>query len=176
MTARPHRGPNAERRVNMSVRDPSRASRVKRFLSVRSGLVLCWTLLVVTVLAHQLYQSQSDRRLDTRGKSLPDVILHLQECGMRLTVVPTAKHGTLSESEGVYLTQDASATWAAMQQKKRVVECIHEWRGTVWLGRDHSYLDAESELTQWGEHGCRIGDFLLFGDKRLLDRIRAACR
>lgn len=54
----------------MRVGDSSRASRVKGFLSVRHGLALCWTLLAVAVLAHQLCQSRSDRRLDAPASTL----------------------------------------------------------------------------------------------------------
>ena len=34
--------------------------------------------------------------------------------------------------------------------------------------------DVEWELAQWGEHGCRIDRFLVFGDARLVGRIRRA--
>jgi hypothetical protein len=93
---------------------------------------------------------------------------------MQFHVVPAAKHGPLSE--GVYLTENAAVTWEAMQRKMRFVEAIHQWYGTVWLGRADYQLDADGKLPGWGEHGCRIGHFILFGDKRLLKRIREACR
>src|SRR5262249_15132419 len=115
----------------MRERDSSWASRDKGLLSLRSGLAL----LVVVVLAHQLCRFRSDRRLDTRDWTLTDFIQRLHKSGLQLQVVPAVRHGALSEGEGVYLTEDAAATWDAMQHKRRVVEYIHQWHGTVWLGR-----------------------------------------
>ena len=158
----------------MRVRDSSLASRVKGFLGRRSILALCAALLVVVALAHQFRQSRSDNRLDTRGRTLPDFIEQLQKREVQLKVIPTAEHGAPSAS--AYLTEDAAATWESMQYKLRIVERIGQWHGTVWVGYASRHIGAEDEFAQWGEYGCRIGDFILFGDKRLLERIREACR
>jgi hypothetical protein len=174
MTAPTYPGPIAERSVNMTVRDLSRSHRVKAFLSLRGGLALGCSLLVVVVIASQLCQFGSASRLDTRGMSLSDFIEQLRQRGVQLHGIPAAKHGTLFE--GAYLTEDAAATWESMQHKRRAAAYIHEWHGTIWLGRALCPLDAEGLLAQWGEYGCRVGDFILFGDRRLLERIQEACR
>ena len=156
--------------------DSPRANRVKGFLKLQWSLLLCCALLVVLVLVCHLCRFRSDNRLDNRGWQMTDFLEHLQKRGVQLHVVPTTEHGRLSES--VYLTEDPDATWASVQCKCRakLVERIHEWRGTVWVGRAYSWFDVEAELARWGEYGCRIGDFLLFGDEWLLRRIQEACR
>jgi hypothetical protein len=105
---------------------------------------------------------------------MTDFLEHLQERGVQLHLVPATERGRLSE--GVYLTEDPDATRASLDCKLKAVERIHEWRGTVWVGRASSWFDVEELLAEWGEYGCRIGDFILFGDELLLRRIQEACR
>ena len=154
--------------------DSPRCDRVTGFLTLNRGLSLCCALLVVLVLVCHLCRSRSDNRLDTRGWQMTDFLEHLQKRGVRLHVVPATEQGRLSE--GVYLTEDPDATRACLERRMKVVERIHEWRGTVWVGRASSWFDAEAALARWGEYGSRIGDFLLFGDERLLRRIQETCR
>ncbi len=157
----------------MLVRGSSRSDRVQGFLSLKSSLALCCALLVVLALADRLCRFRSDNRLDTRGWKVTDFLEHLQRSGVQLHVVPADKHGVLSG--GAYLTEDPDPTWAAMQRRMRVVEDIHHWHGTVWVGRANDCTDAELFLAQSGEFGCQIGDFLFFGDTRVLRRIQEAC-
>jgi hypothetical protein len=154
--------------------DSPRSNRVKGFLTLNRGLSLCCALLVALVLANYLCRSRAGNRLDTRGWQMTDFLEHLQKRGVQLHVVPATKQGRLSE--GVYLTEDPDATRASMQCRIKVVERIHEWHGAVWVGRAVPWLNMEAALARWGEYGCRIGDFLLFGDERLLRRIQEACR
>jgi hypothetical protein len=154
--------------------DSPRSSRVKGFLSLRWSLWLCCALLVVLVLACHLCRFRSDKRLDTQGWQMTDFLEHLQERGVQLHVVPATEPGRLSE--GVYLTEDPDVTRASLQCKATAVERIHQWRGTVWVGRVYPWFDVEEVLAGWGEYGCRIGDFMLFGDELLLRRIQEACR
>jgi hypothetical protein len=154
--------------------DSPRCDRVKGVLNLNTSLSLCCALLVVLVLACHLCRFRCDNRLDTQGWQMTDFLEHLQKRGVRLHVVPATEHGGLSD--GIYLTEDPDATWASVQRRMKAVERIHEWRGTVWVGRAYSWFDVEAVLARWGEYGCRIGDFLLFGDERLLRRIQEACR
>jgi hypothetical protein len=158
----------------MMGRDPPRSNRVKGFLTLNRGLSLCCALMVVLVLADHLCRSRAGNRLDTRGWQMADFLEHLQKRGVQLHVVPATEHG--GWSGGAYLTEDPDATWASLQCRIKAVERIHQWHGTVWVGRAYSWFDAEAALARWGEYGCRIGDFLLFGDERLLRRIQEACR
>jgi hypothetical protein len=154
--------------------DSPRANRVKGFLKLQWSLSLCSALLVVLVLACHLCRVRSDKRLDTQGWQMTDFLEHLQKRGVQLHVVPASERGMLSE--GVYLTEEPDATRASMESKPKVVERIHQWRGTVWVGRAYPWFDVEEVLAEWGEYGCRIGDFMLFGDELLLRRIQETCR
>jgi hypothetical protein len=50
------------------------------------------------------------------------------------------------------------------------------WRGSVVVERFDHPADQEGLLRQWGGHGCRLGNLLLFGDARLVARLRQAFR
>src|SRR5204863_34929 len=119
------------REVNMRVPDSSSASRVKGSLRLSGVLALCCALLAVAALARQLCRPRPDGRLGARGRTVTGFLQHLRNSGIQLHVVPTAEHGPLAQ--GAYLTEDADATWGDMQSKRRIVEYIHQWRGTVWL-------------------------------------------
>jgi hypothetical protein len=169
-----YRGPLAEGRANMMACDYPRSNRVKGFLNFYWTWSLCCALLVVLVLACHLCRLGSDKRLDTRDWQMTDFLEHLQKRGLHFHVVPEVEHGSVSQ--GVYLTEDPGATWASMQCKAKIDAYIHEWRGTVWVGRPSCWKDREGLLVQWGECACQIGNFILFGDKELLRRIQEACR
>jgi hypothetical protein len=111
---------------------------------------------------------------DTRGWELADFVEHLQARGLRLRVIWGVRgHGRYDHA---YLTEDPDATRASMHRKLRMVEMIHQWRGTVWLGWDVLGVKQDEELATWGPNGYRIGHFLLLGDDGLLRRIQDACR
>ena len=74
----------------------------------------------------------------------------------------------------VILTEDPDLTWETARLKVKYVESIHQWRGTVAVWKSHPEIEMDGQLAMWGPHGCQIGDFLLFGDRRLLQRICAA--
>jgi hypothetical protein len=154
--------------------DRPRSDRVKGFLNFYQTWSLCSALLVILVLACHFSRLLSDKRPDVRGWQMTNFLEHLQRRGVRLHVVPEAENGCLSQ--GVYLTEDSGATRASVCRKMKVVEFIDEWRGTVWVGRACPGADVEDLLDQWGECGCRIGDFILFGDENLLRSIQEACR
>lgn len=110
------------------------------------------------------------RGVDARGWQLPQLVEHLNGRGLRLRAVPSRQDGQWDDT--IYLTQDQSATWETFQRKNLNVERIADWQGSVYLHRIGPWTDLESHLIGWKEHGARIGDFLLFGDLALLDRIR----
>jgi hypothetical protein len=154
--------------------DSPRSNRVKGFLNIQWSLALCCALVVVLVLLCHLCRFQCGNRLDTQGWQMSDFVEHLQKRGVQLHAVPATEQGL--PSEGVYLTEDPAATRSSMERKMKAVECIHEWRGTVWVGRACPWFDGDELLAQWGEYGCRIGNFILFGDEQLLRSIQEACR
>jgi hypothetical protein len=110
--------------------------------------------------------------VDTRGWKLTQFVDHLRVEGFTARVVSSRGDG--GEADNLYLTEDAGATWSAFQLKNRNVEHAAQWRGSVWVGRIDAAEEVEWELAQWGEHGYRIDRFLVFGDARLVERIRRA--
>jgi hypothetical protein len=139
-----------------------------------TGALLWCGLLAVPLAALLLVRLPSEQPLNTEGQTLTDFVEHLRQRGVQLHVVPAAKRG--GPNYQGYLTEDPDATWTSMQTKVRAVEYIHDWRGTVRVEHIHSEPHAEMALADWGRYGGRIGNFLLFGDERLLRRIQEACR
>jgi hypothetical protein len=139
-------------------------------------VALACVLLAVFLLAQLLVRSRSEKPLDTTGWQLADFIDHLQRREVKLHVAWGPRSKKLYQHQ-LYLTEDPDATWSALQHKVVNVQCIDQWHGTVWVGYPNPWTDVEDEaLYEWGEYGCRIGNFILFGDDRLLRRIQEACR
>jgi hypothetical protein len=55
-------------------------------------------------------------------------------------------------------------------------ERVRQWYGAVWVHRIGPNTDVEGRLLEWQGHGCRVGNFLVFGDAELIGRIREAFR
>src|SRR5262245_48747763 len=123
---------------------PSRWPRRRGFLSQKCWLGLWCSLVAVILLAQLQIGLRLDKVLDTRDWELADLLKHLREHGVRLHAVPTAKNG--GPRNHAYLTEDPEATWESMQRKWRVVECIHQWQGTVWVEHAASSSDVEGQL------------------------------
>jgi hypothetical protein len=88
-------------------------------------------------------------------------------------VIPERRAGSCN---GAFLTEDPDETWASFQLKPKIVDYLGRWRGSVWVERVNPFTDTEGLLWQWGGCGCRMGNFLLFGDERVIGRIRKAFR
>ena len=153
----------------------SRGPRRRGFLTQKCCVGLWCSAVAAIVLAHQHLGFRSDLGLDTKGWSMADLLAHLQTRGVKLHVVPSDRNGCALE-QAVYLTEDPDATWLSMLAKMRIAERAHQWRGTVWVGHARHSIYQDEELAEMGEHGCRIGDFIFFGDRRILGRIQEACR
>jgi hypothetical protein len=68
----------------------------------------------------------------------------VQQRGVQLHVVPGGdREGGLFDY--LYLTEDPTVTRDTLQAKVRQVECIDQWRGTVWVG--YAYPEVEWEDT-----------------------------
>jgi hypothetical protein len=139
-----------------------------------TGPLLSCSLLAVLLAALLLVRLPSEQPLNAEGQTLTDFVEHVRQRGVQLHVVPATRQS--GPSYQGYLTEDPGATWLSLQSKVRAVECIHQWRGTVWVEQVHFEPQAEISLAAWGPYGGRIGNFLLFGDERLLRQIQEACR
>jgi hypothetical protein len=128
-------------------------------------------LLAASLSVAGLWVFSSPGRVETRGWNLTDFVNHLHQRGLRLKAVPSRQDG--QGCDNLYLTQDPDLTWQSFQLKPRTVDHLEQWRGSVWVWHfppgDTNWL-----LYDWQEHGCRIGDFLLFGDDQLIRRIQQA--
>ncbi|MFO0841694.1 MAG: hypothetical protein U0797_04730 [Gemmataceae bacterium] len=101
---------------------------------------------------------------------LPQLVEHLNGSGLRLKVVPSRRDGRWDDT--VYLTRDHDATWETFQRKNLTAERLSAWQGSVYAHRIGSRTDLETHLVNWQGQGVRAGNFLLFGDPALLERIR----
>jgi hypothetical protein len=144
--------------------------RIKGSLKPKAGLVLRLGLLATLPLAVVLFRFLSPIALDTQGWSVADFVEHLDERGVNLRVIPG--DGPCNHA---YLTEDPALTWEAMQEKMTDPQYIAQWRGTVWVTYDFLGSYGDNHLSQWGKNSCQIGNFVLFGDERLLRRIEEAC-
>jgi hypothetical protein len=131
-------------------------------------------LLAVVLACLLLVRLRPEPPLSAEGLTLTDFAEHLRQRGVQLHVVAADRRGG-PNCRG-YLTEGPDATWASLQSRVRAAEYIHQWRGTVWVEYVHFEPHAETSLAEWGPYGGRIGNFLLFGDDRLLRRIQEACR
>jgi hypothetical protein len=92
-----------------------------------------------------------------------DLAGQLEAGGLRLHCVATGPWGD------AYLTEkDLPRDRLALL--RRDPAAAGAWEGTVLVERDRGY--GETDAAGWGRHGWRVGDFLFFGDPRLLHRIR----
>lgn len=139
--------------------------------SVKRRVAVCsFVAVAVAALLASRGLCRCRRGVDLRGWRLPQLVEHLNTSGLRLRVVPSRRDGQWDDT--VYLTEDHNATWETFQRKNLNVERIAGWQGAVYVHRIGPLTDLESHLIGWQEHGARIGDFLLFGDTALLERIR----
>ena len=147
-----------------------------RFGSITRSMALGGCLLVTILLVERQFHSGAERLIDTTGWSMRHFVEHCEQKGLQLRVIPIAHNGNLDW--GAFLTEDQNATWNSLQQKMMLVERIADWRGTVQLTPTvfRTEEGVADLLFQWGECGWRIGDFLLFGDQEVIQRVRSACR
>ena len=143
-----------------------------RVLNSNPVLALGAILVLALLLPWLPLQPRPGQAFDTRGWTPTDFVEHLRQHGVKLHVIPGTSSGSISYD--LFLTEDPTASWFAMQRKLRVLEHIQEWRGTVRVWCVHP--DCGELVAEWGPYGCRIGHFYLFGDEAILQRIQNVCR
>src|SRR5262245_23783016 len=141
-------------------------------LPPRTALVALGLLLLA--LSWAILRPALRREVAPWNGGLAEFIAHLQAQGVPVRVVSRGQGGAVAAV--TYLTENPEETWASFQLKRRLPECIGEWRGSVCVERVGPDIEVDEDLALWGEYGCRIGDFFLFGDEGLLGRIQEACR
>jgi hypothetical protein len=102
-------------------------------------------------------------------RTLGELTERLRRSDPPLYVVPMADH---SPEEGVYICERPRPR-EQLQWLRRSPEHAARWRGVVYCERAGGVIRVpEDQLESWGEHGLRVGPFVLFGDPALLERIR----
>jgi hypothetical protein len=135
--------------------------------------VLCCALGAFLVLAVAVRPcSRLGRPVDTSRWGLVEFTDHLNAAGLQLHVVPAREDGKWSNS--IYLAEDPDTTWRSLQGKNRNVEHAEQWKGVLWV--EHLLPEAYTEwyVSEWGANGCQVGRFVVFGDERLVARLRKA--
>jgi hypothetical protein len=131
--------------------------------------------LLAGLLARGPTRPPAERPPHTEAANLTEFGEQLRRRGVHLYVVAGARHGRGPDHQ-VYLTEDPTATWDALASQVKLVERIHQWRGTVCVESPLTGPIEDVAVDHWGVNGRRIGNFVLFGDERILRRIEDACR
>jgi hypothetical protein len=147
-----------------------------KYLSKRVALFSAFPLSVMVALL-SLWVADSGRRpepVSTSGWTLQDFADHLRDGGLPLHVISSSTNNP-RQCRTIYLTSSASACWVDMQRKTPHSELIADWEGTVSV----SYFDSMGDVMAEPDTGdcCfRIDNFVVFGDPRLVARIREVLR
>jgi hypothetical protein len=139
----------------------------------------CWPLLPA-LLAGLLALGLGQRRggsgppgVPLEDWDIPRLLAHLNGEGLRLRVVATQHNGATQHTAFLTTTDKA---WAELNRLTRDEKRIDEWRGTLHCERGPGRDDWASLTGQWGERCLVVGPFLLYGDRQLLARVRAALK
>jgi hypothetical protein len=103
---------------------------------------------------------------------VPRLVAHLNAEGLRLRLVPTQQDGVVAQR--AFLTT-TSKDWAELNCLSRIPECIDRWQGCLYCERSTTRTGSwDDQVQEWGDCCLVVGPFLFFGDRDLLERIRAA--
>jgi hypothetical protein len=103
---------------------------------------------------------------------VPRLVAHLNGKGLGLRVVSTLKVGGGTHRMAFLTTTDQG--WEELTRLLRGRSQIDRWRGTLYCERGPAGGDWDDLKRQWGDCCLVVGPFLLFGDRELLGRVRAA--
>jgi hypothetical protein len=147
-------------------------------LSWRVGRLLLPSVLVTALLAGWIGQRVSGPAKSAGTADdwdIPRLVAYLNDAGLGLRMVSTTKNGVIDQT--AFLTT-TTKEWENLNRLFKDRKQIHLWQGTLYCerGRVRFFMgDDWSALTrQWGDCCLVVGPFLFFGDRDLLDRVRAA--
>jgi hypothetical protein len=103
---------------------------------------------------------------------VPRLVACLNGKGLGLRVVSTLKGGGGSDRLAFLTTTDQG--WEELSRLPRGRPQIDRWRGTLYCERGPAGGDWADLKREWGDCCLVVGPFLLFGDRELLGRVRAA--
>jgi hypothetical protein len=102
---------------------------------------------------------------------VPRLADYLNSKGLGLRVVSTQSYGGI-ERRAFLTTTDKG--WEELSRPVRSPLHIDRWQGTLICERRPSAADWDDLTRQWEDCCLAAGPFLLFGDRELLGRVRAA--
>jgi hypothetical protein len=145
---------------------------------------LCWraswplllALLVgvlLVVLSRQLPDSSAMPAGSLGDWDIPRLVAYLNGKGLGLRLVSTRADGLVAGD--AFLTT-TGGDWLELNELPKVPELIHRWSGTLYCLRKTETIDWSDRVAFWGDCCLDAEPFLLFGDRELLARVRAALR
>ena len=106
---------------------------------------------------------------------IPQLVAYLNDAGLGLRVVSALKNGVIDQT--AFLTT-SSKEWDDLNHLPKDPKQIHRWQGTLYCERGRAGFlmrdDWSALVRQWGDCCLVVGPFLFYGDRELLDRVRAA--
>jgi hypothetical protein len=104
---------------------------------------------------------------------IPQFVAYLNGKGLGLRLVSTLKNGRIGQS-AFLTTRDLE--WMDLNPLSKAPKHIDQWRGTLYCERGVSEPNWSRLTGQWGDRWLAVGPFLLYGDRELLARVRAAIK
>src|SRR5262249_49698610 len=103
---------------------------------------------------------------------IPRLVAYLNSKGLGLRV-GSVRSGGGGTAKGAFLTTPGKGG-GEPSRPRRDPSAIDRWWGTLICERVPSFTDWDDLTRQWGDCCLEVGPFLLFGDRELLGRVRAA--
>ena len=102
---------------------------------------------------------------------VPRLVAYLNGKGLALRAVSTRKGGGGDRTAFLTTTDQG---WEELNRLPRGLAQLDRWRGTLHCERGPGGEDWDDLIRQWGDCCQVVGPFLLYGDRELLGRVRAA--
>ena len=108
---------------------------------------------------------------EAAGPSCADMARLVRERLPALSVVAERANGDLGG--GLYLCE-SPRTWADLNALPKEERAAGAWAGVVSCEHiDPNGVGPPADCEDWGDNGLEVGQFLFFGDARLIARLRA---
>jgi hypothetical protein len=141
---------------------------------LRWNLSTLWRSLLVALLAALAgYLLRGAPVRVARGPidSIPALVAHLEQHGIQLRVIPSARDGDVCA--GAFLTR-TSKSWEQLSFWLRNPRQLSHWQGTVHVQADSNDRARAETAASLGDACLVYGQLVLFGDPDLLAEIRSA--
>jgi hypothetical protein len=100
---------------------------------------------------------------------MAEFVDYVRSRGLPLRAVPSSVPVHL-EANTLYLTESPDETTWSFNLKAVDVSHLDRWKASVWVTKVSPFYSVNQD--GWGRNGFRVGDFVLFGDERLIRSIQ----